>query len=295
METTEFCFICDHPMRRSRRGVYRSCTECGHQRLNDFDRSGVVDNENLVAEPMDHTTALDRFKNNVLDFVRQEAGAKMLLDLGSGSGKFLYQNRGKFESVVGVEVSEASVEFASEQLDLVIRYDTSHVPDGLSVVTAWHSLEHIPAEQLATILDDIFQRMDKDGVLVVSVPNASSLQYSLFGEMFAFHDVPNHLHQFTRRSLVSLMQRHGFEYTRSFFSTPYNLFGLVQGFTNVVTRSKNYLYYRLKRNHGSRHRGREMFHMAVAAAFLPLSVAMLVLEAVWSGKQGVFTYCFKKH
>jgi len=295
IQSREHCFICDQPMRPGRTGVYRTCAHCGHQRLNDLEQSGIVVNETLDKGAMNSTTGLDRFKNSVLESARRRGGAKALLDLGSGSGKFLYQNRAKFQRVAGIEVSEASADFAREQLGLDIQSDLSGIRPPLSVVTAWHSLEHIPAQQLDAILADLSERLDKDGVVIASVPNASSWQFRLFGEMFAFHDVPNHLHQFTHRSLVALMQRHGFDHAGSYFSTPYNLFGLVQGLTNIATGSKNYLYYRLKRNHGPRHRGRELLHMALAAMFIPVSVVLLAFEAIRPSRQGVITFCFKKH
>ena len=276
-------------------GVYRTCTHCGHQRLNDLEQSGIVVNETLDKGAMNSTTGLDWFKNSVLESARQHGGTEALLDLGSGSGKFLYQNKTKFQRVVGIEVSKASADFAREQLDLDIHSDTAGIRPPLSVVTAWHSLEHIPAQQLDEILASLAERLKKNGVIIVSVPNASSWQFLLFGEKFAFHDVPNHLHQFTHLSLVSLMQRHGFEHAGSYFSTPYNLFGLVQGLTNIVTGSKNYLYYRLKRNHGPRDKGREILHMILAAILMPVSVVLLAFEAIRPNRQGVITFCFKKH
>ena len=289
------CFICDQPMGPGRTGAYRNCSYCGHQILNDLEQSGIVVNETLDKSAMNRTTGLDRFKNSVLESARRRGGAEALLDLGSGSGKFLYQNRAKFQRVAGIEVSEASADFAREQLGLDIQSDLSGISPPLSVVTAWHSLEHIPAQQLDGILADISKRLDMDGVVIASVPNASSWQLQLFGEMFAFHDVPNHLHQFTHRSLVLLMQRHGFDHVGSYFSAPYNLFGILQGLTNIATGTKNYLYYCLKRNQGPRHRGRELLHMTFVAMFIPVSIVLLAFEAIRPSKQGVITFCFKKH
>lgn len=291
--TDTSCFICGGDYGRSRTRQYRRCLSCGHETLAESDSQGFIINDPLSIENVKRMTALDRFKRDV--FVRY-AGSRRgtLVDVGSSTGRFLYQNSDCYRQGYGLEVTPQAVEFSRNFLRLKVVESSDQLPTEIDVVTAWHSLEHIPPNALIQVLQNLAARMQIGGCFIVSVPNVSSKQYQWFRDRYAYFDVPNHLHQFSNQSLDLLMDRFGFKRISSVTSWPYNVFGYVQGLLNVMTRSHNYLYYRIKRRTGDRSWRLDV----LSAAFLPLAIPagwlLSAMDLFRSNGQGVITACFEK-
>jgi hypothetical protein len=111
----------------------------------------------------------------------------------------------------------------------------------------WHVLEHIP--EPIGVLADVRRLLQEQGVLMVAVPNFSSLQ-SKFGQANWYHlDPPRHVNHFTSEGLCSLLKTAGFEvlqvdYT-SFFQ---NWVGDMVTLLNRLSPGKNALLNLLKMN-----------------------------------------------
>ena len=288
------CFICFGRIQPSDNEHYSECQECGHNQLVATDKTGIVINETLDMRSMHKSSGLDRFKNKVLRRFMTHNNKNTLLDIGSGSGKFLAQSKNKFDRVYGIEVSQASAEFAQKELGLEIHSSIETIEDELTVATAWHSFEHIPPTALGEILSKLHRQSSDDFRFIISVPNANSWQYKLFQKQYAFYDIPNHLHQFTYRSLTKLMQNYGFLPYREVYSFPYNSFGFLQGLINKVTCSHNLLYYKLKRNQGSMSKLQFLTHIFLAMLLSPVAILLVLIEIFIPKKQGVLSICFKK-
>ena len=292
------CFICGAVSLPLNESDYFACQSCGHQTLKDGFNSSFMVNDDLTVKGMGKETGLDKFKNKTLDeVISEQKGAFKeirLLDIGAGSGRFLYQNQRKVSSAVGLEVSPASIAFARDKLGVDIIDSIDYIPHRLCVATAWHSFEHIPDIELQRLLKKLSVDMPDWGKIIISVPNASSRQHELFGRFYPFYDVPNHLHQFTLLSLETLMEQYGFKLEKQYESRPYNVFGMVQGLVNIWTRSHNYLYYRLKRNMGERKYLRDMTHAILLLVAGPIGLVIGMAERRDKEKQGVLTLCFTK-
>lgn len=251
-----------------------------------LDRAGGIDVPN----------ALDRYRNSL---ARGVAGSRrFLVDVGSASGRFLHQNRREFSRLLGVEVSPECVDF-SRRLGLTIETDLPALEEPPSVVTFWHSLEHIPGPAIRETLRKIAERAAEDTVVVVSVPNAESLQYRLLGERFAYYDAPNHLHQFTPRSLDRLFDGIGFERFRATGSPPYAAFGWLQGLLNLFNARHDYLYYRWKRGwdfglSSPARTARDAWNLALAAWILIPCLFLTLHDMVFPNRGGVLTACYRK-
>lgn len=239
-------------------------------------------------------TGLDRFKARVLSLFDSGVERKLLLDIGSASGKFLHQNAARYSRVTGIEITPEALKFSRRVLGLEVAEDIREVPDEISVATAWHSLEHIPERHLLELLDSLSRKMAANGRLVVSVPNGASLQYRWFGVAYAYFDVPNHLHQFTPDSLGRLLERFGFSHVTTVSSWPYNTFGYTQSLLNVVTRTHNYLYYRLKRRSRKPSFPLDIANGILLLIFVPVGWLLGLVDAVNLKSQGVITACFEK-
>lgn len=287
------CFIC-HGRAFTDATPYRRCDECGHETLATSETQTFILNEPLTLAGVARTTMLDRFQSAGIERFGREARDGQLVDIGSGSGRFLFRQQKRFARHCGVEITPEAIAFGRDTLGLNIVNSIEAVDGEIAIATAWHSLEHIPAETLGSLLRAVAAKMRPRGRFLVSVPNAASFQHRWFGRRFAFFDVPNHLHQFTPGSIHRLFTTHGFQRTGRLTSWPYNGFGYVQGLLNLAGGEHNYLYYRLKRRSARPSPGRDAATLLLLPLAAPLSVPLSLLDALCPDRQGVLTYCFEK-
>lgn len=277
-------------------GRYRRCRDCGHESLlADADLSGVVVNDELDPARLRRADGLVRAQRRV---VLQGARSRdVLLDIGCGSGRFLHHCEGRFRRRLGVEPEPASAAFARREFGLAV---TDTVPTDLptpSVVTFWHSLEHIPAAEIAGLLDRLAQTADADSRLMICVPNGASFQSRWFGEAYTYWDAPHHLHQFSTASLDHLLRRHGFEPVADAFIANYIAFGYTQSLLNTVVPIRNYLYQKLKRGVLAPGQSRVVAE-ALSWAALPFAIAaaapLTILDYLVTARRGVIARWYRK-
>lgn len=79
-------------------------------------------------------------------------------------------------------------------------------------ITFWHSLGQ--ARLLLDTLHDAREALEPNGVLLVTAPDAGSLQARVFGPRWFEHEVPRNLHHFDRRALETTLHTAGFESVR---------------------------------------------------------------------------------
>lgn len=289
------CFVCGSSDLKNRDSNYVRCGWCGHETLREGQIQGYIVNDPLSIEDVDSRSGLDRFKDRVLSqFDPTPPPNALWVDVGSASGKYLYQNHLRYSKSLGLEITPSAVEFSRDVLGLRIVEDIEDLPEAIHVITAWHSLEHFPAPELERFLHTLNAACNENARVIISVPNAGSLQYRWLGDSFPFYDVPNHLHQFTAESLDRLMRRFGFCKIKDVISWPYNIFGYTQGLLNLISGEHNYLYYRLKRRSRNASIWQDTMNMMLLPIVLPLGLLLGLLDA-WNPKlQGVITACYKK-
>lgn len=149
-----------------------------------------------------------------LPFIRGtiiKRGSK-LLDIGSGSGQFLYEMKQFGIETYGVEPGEYDKKSAKEH-DLNIQ-NTDLLKAGygeasFDVITLNHVLEHIKDPKKT--LEEIYRVLKKSGELIVAVPNHSSLAFFLFKKNWYQLDAPRHLNNFSRKILARILKEGGFK------------------------------------------------------------------------------------
>lgn len=127
-----------------------------------------------------------------------------LLDIGCGHGWFLRAASGAGWNVRGIELSSEAASFARERLGLDVDSSTIEalVAGGtrFSVVTMWHSLEHM-AEPIKTLRAAV-QLLKPGGVLLVAVPNLASRGLAKMGVRWVWLQQPFvHLWHFSPRAI----------------------------------------------------------------------------------------------
>jgi hypothetical protein len=288
------CFICGGQQMLTITSPYQACATCGHEILSSGEKQAYMLNDPLDEKAVKRVDLLERFRGAVLRRFSHGITPVCLVDIGSSTGKFLFHNRHRFQSIVGIEISESAVEFSSRVCSLPVFSDLNAFEGTISVATCWHSLEHFPTASLHRVLDAMTRRMRSGSRVIVSVPNSTSWQYRIFREAYAFFDVPNHLHQFSPQSLRLLLERFGFYQTEMIVSWPYNIFGYIQGLLNVMTGTHNYLYCRFKRRSLKSSTARDLLHVMLAVIVAPFGCTLAVVDSLWPGRQGVITVCFEK-
>ena len=292
------CPICECEMRQSISKNYLACQNCRHEILASGQNQTIMVNDDLDFKAITKGDINVRAQLKCLSEVK--VGSNLLIDVGCGSGKFLYHAQNRFSEVLGVEISKKSAKFAIETLGLRVATDLPVKIDGaVSVVTFWHSLEHIPEENLQSLLGTIHSICGTDSKIIISVPNADSFQYKFFKEGFAYYDVPNHLHQFTTESLDRLMKQADFAYISDHKMPSYDLFGYIQGLVNNFISPNNFLYYVLKRKYKNKElmefrRLKIFFSILLSGIFFPIAIILTICDQLAKGRASVITRCYQK-
>ena len=142
---------------------------------------------------------------------RKQAGR--LLDVGCGTGSFLDAMRGHGWQVQGVELNADAAHYSRERLGLDVRTGsleaTGYSRETFDAVTLWDVLEHLPSPTVALQL--VRRILKPDGLLIIRLPNADSLDAQLFGPYWAPWDLPRHYFVFDQELVRRLLGRAGFE------------------------------------------------------------------------------------
>jgi len=140
---------------------------------------------------------------------------KKMLDIGTGTGDFLFACKNNEWEVTGVEPNKNARNLALEKLQNTnhkiyntiedLKSNTKQSTDGIyDVITMWHVLEHVP--NLTEYISSLKQLLKSDGTLVIAVPNYKSFDAKYYNEFWAAYDVPRHLWHFSRTAIQKLFQ-----------------------------------------------------------------------------------------
>ncbi|WP_276168623.1 class I SAM-dependent methyltransferase [Zobellia alginiliquefaciens] len=138
---------------------------------------------------------------------------KTLLDIGAGTGDFLLEAKKWKWSVKGVEPNQdARIRSREKRMELLAGLDD--LPNTkFQVITLWHVLEHLP--DLDSQIETIKKNLEKDGTLVIAVPNFKSYDAQHYKEFWAAYDVPRHLWHFSKEAIHKIFAKHGMELVKT--------------------------------------------------------------------------------
>lgn len=199
------------------------------------------------------------------------APAGSVLDVGAGDGTLLDALRARGRSAIGLERESA-------------RPDIRVVPlreiDGpWAAIVFWHSLEHLPRPGEA--IGRAAGLLASDGVLVIAVPNAASLQARLFGDRWLALDLPRHLVHLPSCALLERLESLGLAVERvSYWRGGQVAFGWLHGLVGSLPGHPD-LYDAIRRPEARRRplSGRTRASIFAAAALLaPFAIAAAVVE-----------------
>lgn len=142
--------------------------------------------------------------------------AGRMLDIGCGSGWMLDHYEDLGWEAEGVEYSESACEAgraAGRSIRAGSLLDARFPDDHFDYVRSNHSFEHMnnPHETL----DEMARILKPGGTLFLGVPDSSGLTARIFQDEWYYIGAPVHVINYDRRNLGELLQRHGFEVTRT--------------------------------------------------------------------------------
>jgi 2-polyprenyl-3-methyl-5-hydroxy-6-metoxy-1,4-benzoquinol methylase len=133
---------------------------------------------------------------------------KTLLDIGSGSGEFLYMALKSGFDAKGIEPNIGYANYSKKYLDLPVK-NTTYDDAGLKnqsyhIVNLVDVLEHLP--EPLSCLSFINRILKEDGILSISVPNIDFFGHS---PLTQFHYA--HIYNFNSATLKAILFKAGFE------------------------------------------------------------------------------------
>lgn len=160
--------------------------------------------------------AFDGRYARTLHLISKYRSQHQLLEVGCGAGFFLKAAERNGWSTIGLEVSQAAVDFARGPLGLDVRLGTieqAALPaSSFDVVSMLDTIEHL-FDPTAT-LRECYRLLRPGGALLLSTPNMNSLSRIVFGKPWAVISPAEHLYYFTEKTLALMLQRVGYRQVR---------------------------------------------------------------------------------
>lgn len=140
---------------------------------------------------------------------------KELLDIGCGNGHFLAAAKEKGWNINGLELDPETAARAAKLTGLTIAPSLQEIDreKEFQVITLWHVLEHV--YELDAYFNFFKSRLNKEGKLLLALPNPASFDANYFKEYWAAYDVPRHIYHFTPATITALAAKYGFKLQKS--------------------------------------------------------------------------------
>ncbi len=157
-------------------------------------------------------------KIKIVEKVKSQNSKFKILDIGCGTGDFLKACQIQNWKIVGVEPNKKARVLAKSKLGFLTSKTTNfefnnsnvyknmnEIENTFDVITLWHVLEHIP--NLEEYIVQLKNKLNKNGILIIAVPNYKSYDAKHYKEFWAAFDVPRHLWHFSQKSIKLLFNK----------------------------------------------------------------------------------------
>jgi 2-polyprenyl-3-methyl-5-hydroxy-6-metoxy-1,4-benzoquinol methylase len=145
-----------------------------------------------------------------------------ILEIGCGHGAFLhYLNKAEYYNCVGIDISKEQVESAKKmgikgvfQVD-ILTYLKKCEDNSIDVLVALDVFEHFSKAELDELIELIYPKIRKNGMIICHGPNANSP----FGMTIRYGDFTHSL-AFTEDSIAQIFLSNGFTSVKSYEDKP---------------------------------------------------------------------------
>lgn len=145
-----------------------------------------------------------------------------LLEIGPGTGEFLYLARATGWNVTGIEASPLVCDYARAKFGLNL-YNGVWDPIMIGkkkfhAVAFWHVLEHMPDP--VRFLKEVASVLKPEGLLFFSLPNKNSLTNTVHGPLSRLYREVDHLFHYSAENLTMLLAKASLEAVTLFSRFP---------------------------------------------------------------------------
>jgi len=157
-----------------------------------------------------------------------------MLDIGCGSGKFLWHMKIKGWDTYGVEINKSAVELGKHyglNIFLGTLLDAKFPDNFFDYIRLNHSFEHMvnPNE----ILVEIRRILKSTGKVLVGVPNINGLNAKIFGKYWWYLGAPVHPFNYSVKTLSMMLTKHNFIIENVVYNSIYSgILGSIQIYFN---------------------------------------------------------------
>ena len=198
-----------------------SCRACNFKFTNPRPSQELMGSYYKSENYISHSNTKKGFINSAYQLIRKYTLLKKLqliskyyktgsiLDIGCGTGDFLDICKRSNWKTVGIEPDDQVRKVASKRFNLEVHPEEKlkQLPDNsFDIITMWHVLEHV--SDLQSRIVDLKRLIKVDGVIIIAVPNCSSMDAAIYQEFWAAYDVPRHLYHFTPNDISRLFRKH---------------------------------------------------------------------------------------
>jgi SAM-dependent methyltransferase len=236
------------------------CAKCGV--VQTIPRPSVEESKSFYPEMYYPTTQASEeyynkhirdFQQDKLSLVQSRVSNGSLLDIGCGSGFFLWEALKAGFAVTGVEFSDEAAAYGREHFGLAITtgniYDLSLERQGYDVVTLWQVLEHLDSPR--ELLHMVYESLKPSGLLIISVPNISSFQALIFRHRWYHLEVPRHIYHYDPETLGQVLAEAGFRVVDiDFNSAEHNGSGFLGSIIRFNLKEENLLHKMFRKTIG---------------------------------------------
>ncbi len=128
-----------------------------------------------------------------------------LLDIGAGTGDFLYVAKKNGWQTMGIEPNDKAKAIAISKEVSFVNNLSNIKSESFDVITMWHVLEHVPDVEFQ--IKELKRIVKPNGTIVIAVPNYNSYDAKHYGNFWAAYDVPRHLWHFSKTAIKKLFEQ----------------------------------------------------------------------------------------
>lgn len=164
-----------------------------------------TDSKRSLFEKAYHFVKTIALKNKLNLINSHQPNKGSLLDIGAGTGDFLFVAKQNDWKIVGVEPSEKAKAIAIKKGISFVENTNDLEDNSFDVISMWHVLEHVP--DLNIQIKELKRLLKPSGTLIIAVPNFKSFDANHYGKFWAAYDVPIHFWHFSKTAIKLLFEK----------------------------------------------------------------------------------------
>lgn len=218
------CIVCHHLDVKPKYSGLVQCNNCRHifsdvnvddKEIFDLYKNSYFFGEEYKDYLADKTVIQKNFKLRLktLEKFLDPQRHQNLLEIGCAFGFFLEMVRSRFNTVLGIDISDEGIAYSKKELGLnavrddFLKHDFHH--DKFDVICLWDTIEHLKSPQL--YLEKASRLMDKGGLIAITTGDIGSLNARMKKDKWRLIHPPTHIHYFSKKTLGKILDHYGFD------------------------------------------------------------------------------------